>query len=76
VKGQSGESMEGVSTVAFHGGDTVFRDSGCSIGQHGKQHEAKGMPKQKFDGYELTQGKLATVGFFTVATMTTPREIR
>jgi hypothetical protein len=54
----------------------VFRDSGCSIGQHGKQHEAKGMPKQKFDGYELTQGKLAMVGFFTVATMTAPREIR
>jgi hypothetical protein len=33
------------------------------------------MLKQEFDGYELTQGRLDTVGFFTAATMTAPREI-
>jgi hypothetical protein len=35
VKGQNGESMEGVSAAAFHGGDTAFRGSGCNRVQSG-----------------------------------------
>jgi hypothetical protein len=35
VKGQNGESMEGVFAAVFHGGDTVFQGSNCSRVQSG-----------------------------------------
>jgi hypothetical protein len=47
-----------------------------SIGWHSKQLEAKGIPKQELDGYEVTRGGLDTNGSLMAAKMTNPREIR